>query len=224
MSIKDWPAGERPREKLLSRGADSLSDAELLAIFLRTGAKGMDAVTLAQTLIRQFGSLRQLLLADQQSFCEGPGLGLAKFVQLQASLELMRRFLDEKLVREHALTSTELTRQFLQARLRDQTREVFALLLLDNQHRVIEYHELFFGTLDAAAVYPRDIVAVVLKRSAAAVILVHNHPSGVAEPSRADRMITERIQSALGLLDIRVLDHLVVGDGETVSFAERGWL
>jgi DNA repair protein RadC len=145
-------------------------------------------------------------------------------VQLQASLELMRRFLDEKLVREHALTSPELTRQFLQARLRDQTREVFALLLLDNQHRVIEYRELFFGTLDAAAVYPRDIVAVVLKRSAAAVILVHNHPSGVAEPSRADRMITERIQSALGLLDIRVLDHLVVGDGETVSFAERGWL
>jgi DNA repair protein RadC len=224
MSIKDWPEGERPREKLLSRGADSLSDAELLAIFLRTGAKGMDAVTLAHTLIRQFGSLRQLLLADQQSFCEGPGLGQAKFVQLQASLELMRRFLDEKLVREHALTSPELTRQFLQARLRDQTREVFALLLLDNQHRVIEYRELFFGTLDAAAVYPRDIVAVVLKRSAAAVILVHNHPSGVAEPSRADRMITERIQSALGLLDIRVLDHLVVGDGETVSFAERGWL
>ncbi|GHA13657.1 RadC family protein [Oceanisphaera arctica] len=224
MSIKDWPEGERPREKLLSRGPGSLSDAELLAIFLRTGAKGMDAVTLAHTLIRQFGSLRQLLLADQQSFCEGPGLGQAKFVQLQASLELMRRFLDEKLVREHALTSPELTRQFLQARLRDQEREVFALLLLDNQHRVIEYQELFFGTLDAAAVYPRDIVSLVLKRSAAAVILVHNHPSGVAEPSRADRMITERIQAALGLLDIRVLDHLVVGDGETVSFAERGWL
>ncbi|GAA3710077.1 DNA repair protein RadC [Oceanisphaera sediminis] len=224
MSIKDWPPGERPREKLLSRGPHSLSDAELLAIFLRTGAKGMDAVTLAHTLIRQFGSLRQLLLADQQRFCEGPGLGQAKFVQLQASLELMRRFLDQKLVREHALTSPELTRQFLQARLRDREREVFALLLLDNQHRVIEFHELFTGTLDAAAVYPREIVSLALKRGAAAVILVHNHPSGVAEPSRADRMITERIQSALGLLDIRVLDHLVVGDGETVSFAERGWL
>ncbi|MBL1376142.1 RadC family protein [Zobellella iuensis] len=224
MSIKDWPEGERPREKLLSRGPASLSDAELLAIFLRTGAKGMDAVTLARTLLSRFGSLRQLLLADRHRFCEGPGLGLAKFVQLQASLELMRRFLDEKLVREHALTSPELTRQYLQAQLRDRPREVFALLLLDNQHRVIRFHELFYGTLDAAAVYPREIVALVLKLGAAAVILVHNHPSGVAEPSRADRMITERIQAALGLLDVRVLDHLVVGDGETVSFAERGWL
>ncbi|MFD1007897.1 MULTISPECIES: RadC family protein [Oceanisphaera] len=224
MSIKDWPLQERPREKLLSRGPSSLSDAELLAIFLRTGAKGMDAVSLARTLLNEFGSLRQLLMADQQSFCAGPGLGLAKYVQLQASQELMRRFLDEKLIRENALTSPELTREFLQARLRDQPREVFALLLLDNQHRVMEFHELFFGTVDAAAVYPREIVSLVLKRGAAAVILVHNHPSGVAEPSRADRMITERIQSALGLLDIRVLDHLVVGDGETVSFAERGWL
>lgn len=224
MSIKNWPAGERPREKLLSRGPASLSDAELLAIFLRTGTQGMDAVTLARTLLNQFGSLRQLLLADLESFCQGPGLGPAKYVQLQASQELMRRFLDERLIRENALTNPELTRQFLQSRLRDQEREIFALLLLDNQHRVIEFNELFFGTVDAAAVYPREIVTLVLKRGAAAVILVHNHPSGVAEPSRADRMITERIQAALGLLDIRVLDHLVVGDGETVSFAERGWL
>ena len=224
MSIKDWPEGERPREKLLSRGPASLSDAELLAIFLRTGSRGMDAVTLARTLLSQFGSLRQLLQAEPRQFCEGPGLGLANYVQVQASLELLRRFLAEKLVREHALTSPELTRQYLQAQLRDRGREVFALLLLDNQHRVIRFHELFFGTLDAAAVYPREIVALALKLGAAAVILVHNHPSGVAEPSRADRMITERIQAALGLLDIRVLDHLVVGDGETVSFAERGWL
>lgn len=224
MSIKNWPLSERPREKLLSRGPSSLSDAELLAIFLRTGTKGMDAVSLARALLEQFGSLRQLLLADQQSFCEKPGLGLAKYVQLQASQELMRRFLDEKLMRANALTNPELTRMFLQSRLRDQAREVFALLLLDNQHRVIEFNELFFGTLDAAAVYPREIVSLVLKRGAAAVILVHNHPSGVAEPSHADRLITERIQAALGLLDIRVLDHLVVGDGETVSFAERGWL
>ena len=224
MSIKNWPADQRPREKLLSRGSNSLSDAELLAIFLRTGTKGMDAVSLARALLEQFGSLRQLLLADQQTFCQGPGLGLAKYVQLQASQELMRRFLDEKLMRANALTNPDLTRLFLQSRLRDQAREVFALLLLDNQHRVIEFNELFFGTLDAAAVYPREIVALVLKRGAAAVILVHNHPSGVAEPSHADRLITERIQAALGLLDIRVLDHLVVGDGETVSFAERGWL
>ncbi|WMC10346.1 DNA repair protein RadC [Oceanimonas pelagia] len=224
MSIKDWPADERPREKLLSRGAASLSDAELLAIFLRTGAKGMDAVTLARTLLARFGSLRGLMQAEARQFCEGPGLGLAKYVQLKASMELMRRFLDERIKREHALTSPALTRAFLQLRLRDQPREVFALLLLDNQHRVIEFHELFYGTLDAAAVYPREIVTLALKQGAAAVILVHNHPSGVAEPSRADRMITERIQAALGLLDIRVLDHLVVGDGETVSFAERGWL
>ena len=224
MSIKNWPAGERPREKLLIRGPASLSDAELLAIFLRTGTQGMDAVSLARTLLHQFGSLRQLLQADLESFCQGPGLGPAKYVQLQASQELMRRFLDERLIRENALTNPELTRQFLQSRLRDQEREIFALLLLDNQHRVIEFNELFFGTVDAAAVYPREIVTLVLKRGAAAVILVHNHPSGVAEPSRADRMITERIQAALGLLDIRVLDHLVVGDGETVSFAERGWL
>ncbi|MGP7734326.1 RadC family protein [Oceanimonas smirnovii] len=224
MSIRNWPEDERPREKLLSRGAASLSDAELLAIFLRIGTKGMDAVTLARVLLEQFGSLRALLQADIHQFCEGPGLGPAKFVQLQACMELMRRFLDERLKREHALTSPDLTREFLQLKLRDQPREVFALLLLDNQHRVIEFNELFYGTLDAAAVYPREIVALALKRGAAAVILVHNHPSGVAEPSRADRMITERIQAALGLLDIRVLDHLVVGDGETVSFAERGWL
>ncbi|WP_458734181.1 UPF0758 domain-containing protein [Zobellella taiwanensis] len=145
MSIKDWPQGERPREKLLSRGPASLSDAELLAIFLRTGAKGMDAVTLARRLLSQFGSLRQLLQADPRQFCEGPGLGLAKYVQLQASMELMRRFLDEKLVREHALTSPELTRQYLQARLRDAPREVFALLLLDNQHRVIKFHQFCAG-------------------------------------------------------------------------------
>ncbi|MCC4263484.1 RadC family protein [Oceanimonas baumannii] len=224
MSIRDWPEDERPREKLLSRGAASLSDAELLAIFLRVGTNGMDAVTLARVLLEQFGSLRELLQADIHQFCAGPGLGPAKFVQLQACMELMRRFLDERLKRGHALTSPDLTREFLQLRLRDQPREVFALLLLDNQHRVIEFNELFYGTLDAAAVYPREIVALALKRGAAAVILVHNHPSGVAEPSRADRMITERIQAALGLLDIRVLDHLVVGDGETVSFAERGWL
>src|SRR5699024_5359011 len=147
-----------------------------------------------------------------ESFCQGPGLGPAKYVQLQASQELMRRFLDERLIRENALTNPELTRQFLQSRLRDQEREIFALLLLDNQHRVIEFNELFFGTVDAAAVYPREIVTLVLKRGAAAVILVHNHPSGVAEPSRADRMITERIQAALGLLDNQTVGPARLGD------------
>ena len=224
MSIRDWPAGERPREKLLAKGAGSLSDAELLAIFLRTGVAGCDAVTLARQLLGQFGSLRALLAADEQQFCQAHGLGLAKFVQLQAVLEMSRRHLAEALQRDDVLTSPQATRRYLQAQLRDRQQEVFALLLLDNQHRVVKFLELFTGTLDAASVYPREVVRSALKHHAAAVILCHNHPSGVAEPSRADRALTARLSAALGLIDVRVLDHLVIGDGETVSFAERGWL
>lgn len=224
MSIRDWPAGERPREKLLAKGAGALSDAELLAIFLRTGVAGCDAVTLARQLLGQFGSLRALLAADEQQFCQAHGLGLAKFVQLQAVLEMSRRHLAETLQRDDVLTSPQATRRYLQAQLRDRQQEVFALLLLDNQHRVVKFLELFTGTLDAASVYPREVVRSALKHHAAAVILCHNHPSGVAEPSRADRALTARLSAALGLIDVRVLDHLVVGDGETVSFAERGWL
>ena len=224
MGIRDWPAAERPREKLLSRGAKALSDAELLAIFLRTGVSGCDAVELARRLLGEFGSLRGLFAADQHSFCQAHGLGVAKYVQLQAVLEMSCRYLDEEMKRGDALTSPSATRRFLQARLRDRPQEVFALLLLDNQHRVLQFAELFFGTLDAASVYPREVVQTVLKYNAAAVILCHNHPSGVAEPSRADRSLTDRICAALGLIDVRVLDHLVIGDGETVSFAERGWL
>ncbi len=224
MGIRDWPAAERPREKLLSRGAKALSDAELLAIFLRTGVSGCDAVELARRLLGEFGSLRGLFSADQRSFCQAHGLGEAKYVQLQAVLEMSCRYLDEEMKRGDALTSPGATRRFLQARLRDRQQEIFALLLLDNQHRVLQFAELFFGTLDAASVYPREVVQTVLKYNAAAVILCHNHPSGVAEPSRADRSLTDRICAALGLIDVRVLDHLVIGDGETVSFAERGWL
>ena len=224
MGIRDWPAAERPREKLLSKGAAALSDGELLAIFLRTGVSGMDAVELARRLLAEFGSLRGLFAADQRQFCQAHGLGEAKFVQLQAVLEMSCRYLDEEMKRGDALTSPSATRRFLQARLRDRPQEVFALLLLDNQHRVLQFAELFFGTLDAASVYPREVVQTVLKYNAAAVILCHNHPSGVAEPSRADRSLTDRICAALGLIDVRVLDHLVIGDGETVSFAERGWL
>lgn len=224
MSIRDWPAGERPREKLLAKGPGALSDAELLAIFLRTGVAGCDAVTLARQLLGQFGSLRALLAADEQQFCQAHGLGLAKFVQLQAVLEMSRRHLAEALQRDDVLTSPQATRRYLQAQLRDRQQEVFALLLLDNQHRVVKFLELFTGTLDAASVYPREVVRSALKHHAAAVILCHNHPSGVAEPSRADRALTARLSAALGLIDVRVLDHLVVGDGETVSFAERGWL
>lgn len=224
MGIKAWPAGERPREKLLQQGAAALSDAELLAIFLRTGVAGCDAVTLARGLLAEFGSLRALLAAEQSRFCQARGLGVAKYVQLQAVLEMSNRYLAEELKRGEPLTSPQATRRFLQARLRDRPREVFALLLLDNQHRVLTFVELFFGTLDAASVYPREVVQTVLKHNAAAVIFCHNHPSGVAEPSRADRSLTERLAAALALIDVRVLDHLVVGDGETVSFAERGWL
>jgi len=224
MSISDWPAQERPREKLLNQGAQVLSDAELLAIFLRTGVQGKSAVDLARELLQQFGGLRPLLQADRHTFCSHLGLGDAKFAQLQAVLEMASRHLAQALERGDALTNPALTQRYLISKLRDRRREVFACLFLDNQHRVIRYQELFQGTLDAAAVYPREVVREALSHHAAAIILAHNHPSGVAEPSAADRAITERLQQALGLVDIRVLDHLVVGDGYCVSFAERGWL
>lgn len=224
MAIRDWPEAERPREKLVARGAQALSDAELLAIFLRVGVAGKDAVTLARELLGYFGGLRNLMNASQTLFCQAPGLGMAKYVQLQAAVELSQRYLGEKLAREAVLSCPNDVRRYLLSRLRDQPREVFCLLLLDAQHRVIKLHELFFGTLDGAAVYPREVVKSVLAANAAAVILVHNHPSGIAEPSQADRQLTERLSAALGLVDVRVLDHLVIGDGEAISFAERGWL
>ena len=222
MAITDWPAEERPREKLLLSGPESLSDAELLAIFLRTGLPGKSAVDLARELLSNFGGLRPLLTASQTDFCKPLGLGTAKFAQLQAVLEMARRHLAQELKRGDALTSPEHTRRYLQAQLRDRDHEVFVVLLLDNQNRVVHYHELFRGTIDAASVYPREVVKLALNKGAAAVILAHNHPSGVAEPSSADRLITEKLVQALGLVDIRVLDHLIVGDGVTVSFAERG--
>ncbi|KZZ41751.1 hypothetical protein A3759_00805 [Thalassolituus sp. HI0120] len=224
MAIRDWPEMERPREKLLTLGAQVLSDAELLAIFLRTGVKGKSAVDLARELLADFGSLRSLLTADLSTFCQSHGLGSAKFAQLQAVLEMAKRHLAEELERGDALTNPQLTQRYLLSQLRDRSHEVFACLFLDNQHRVIRYQELFHGTLDGAAVYPREVVKQALSVSAAAVILAHNHPSGVAEPSRSDRAITDRLTEALGFMDIRVLDHLVVGDGYCVSFAERGWL
>lgn len=222
MAISQWPEHERPREKLLQRGPSSLSDAELLAIFIRTGVPGKTAVDLARELINRYGGLRELLAAGMEEICETPGLGKAKYVQLQASLELGRRFLAEKLKREVTLGSTRDTRDYLQAQLRDRKNEVFCVLFLDNRHRVMTFEELFQGTLNGTAVYPREIVKRALKLNAAAVILVHNHPSGVAEPSRADELLTHRLKEALSTVDIRLLDHLVVGDGETVSFSERG--
>lgn len=224
MAITDWPADERPREKLLARGAEALSDAELLAIFLRTGVKGKSAVDLARELLATFGGLRPLIESSREQFCSALGLGDAKYVQLQAVMEMSRRHLEAQLQRGSALESPQAVRRYLSAQLRHENREVFACLLLDNRHRVIRFEALFFGTINAASVYPREVVALALRHQAAALILAHNHPSGVAEPSQADRQITDRLIDALGLVDVRVLDHLVIGDGESVSFAERGWI
>ncbi|WP_019594796.1 DNA repair protein RadC [Thioalkalivibrio sp. ALM2T] len=223
MAITDWPAAERPREKLIERGAAALSDAELLAIFLRTGVAGKSAVDLARDLLSRFGGLRPLLQADQAGFCAAPGLGAAKYAQLQAVLEMGRRHLAADLDRGDALTSPATTRQFLASRLRDYPFEVFGVLFLDNRHRVIAFEELFRGTIDGASVHPREVVRRALHHNAAAVILAHNHPSGVAEPSRSDVAITRRLADALGLVDIRVLDHVIIAD-EAVSLAERGEL
>ncbi|EJL6274117.1 DNA repair protein RadC [Vibrio cholerae] len=224
MSLKELPTESMPREKLLQRGPQSLSDAELLAIFLRTGTQGMNVLALADLLLRDFGSLRALFCASKEQFCRHKGLGEAKFVQLQAVLEMTQRYLAETLKRGDALTSPQQTKLYLSSVLRDRQREAFYILFLDNQHRVIRDEILFEGTIDAASVYPREVVKRALHHNAAAVILAHNHPSGVAEPSQADRRITDRLRDALGLVEIRVLDHFVVGDGEVVSFAERGWI
>ncbi|PAS28599.1 RadC family protein [Vibrio cholerae] len=224
MSLKELPTESMPREKLLQRGPQSLSDAELLAIFLRTGTHGMNVLALADLLLRDFGSLRALFCASKEQFCRHKGLGEAKFVQLQAVLEMTQRYLAETLKRGDALTSPQQTKLYLSSVLRDRQREAFYILFLDNQHRVIRDEILFEGTIDAASVYPREVVKRALHHNAAAVILAHNHPSGVAEPSQSDRRITDRLRDALGLVEIRVLDHFVVGDGEVVSFAERGWI
>lgn len=224
MPISDWPLAERPREKLLLRGAQALSDAELLAIFLRTGVRGKTAVDLARALLSEFGSLRGLLAAEQKAFCAGSGLGLAKYAQVQAVLEIARRYFSERLQRGKALSSSEDTKKYVRARLRDRQEEVFCCLYLDNRHRVVAFEELFTGTLNGATVYPREVIKHALRHNAGAVIFAHNHPSGVAKPSQADRVLTERLKEALALVEIRVLDHLVVGDGEVVSFCERGLL
>ena len=224
MPITDWPLAERPREKLLERGPEALSDAELLAIFLRTGVAGKTAVDVARDLLTEFGGLRPLLAAEREVLCATPGLGDAKYAQFMAALEIGRRHLGETLNRGAALGSSRETRSYLQACLRDRSYEVFCALYLDNRHRVIAFEELFQGTLNGTAVYPREVVKHALRHNAAAVIFAHNHPSGVAEPSRADEVLTLRLKEALALVDIQVLDHIVVGDGEMVSFSERGLL
>lgn len=224
MAIKDWPRAERPREKLIHRGAAALSDAELLAIFLRTGVAGKSAVTLARELLAHFKGLRPLLSASKSEFCQAPGLGEAKFAQLQAVLEMAKRHLFEKIDRSDAISSPKAVRDYLQLQLATLPNEVFACLFLDTRHRVIAFEELFQGSIDGASVYPREVVRKALQHNAAAIIFVHNHPSGVAEPSQADLHITTQLKDSLATLDIRVLDHLIIGDNEYTSLAEQGLL
>jgi len=219
MAISDWPEGERPRERLLQQGADSLSDAELLAIFLRTGVKGKSAVDLARDLLKQFGGLRQLLSADLKTFSQAKGLGQAKFAQLQACLEMSRRFLRESIERDGPLTSPDEAKHFLLMKMRDYSKEVFACLYLDTKNKVIEFEELFAGSLHGAEVHPREVVKQALKYNANAIILAHNHPSGDSKPSQADIEITKTLTEALSLIDIKVLDHLIIGD-EVASLVE----
>jgi DNA repair protein RadC len=224
MAIRDWPIEERPREKLLEKGAAALSDAELLAILLRTGRPGHSALDIAREVLRNFRSLRKFLAADRQRFCAEPGLGLARFAELQAALEISRRQLTETLRAGPSLGSPRATCDFLMAKLRDLEHEVFCCLYLDKRHRLIQFEELFRGTIDGASVHPREVVKLALQRNSAAVIIAHNHPSGVAEPSQADEFITQRVKEALALVDIRLLDHIIIGDGVSVSLAERGLL
>lgn len=215
---------EMPREKLLKFGASSLSDVELLALFLRTGRRHMNVLSFAQSLLQQFGSLSRLLSADYSQFKDVKGIGNAKYTQLNAIAELARRYYYSRGVEELTLKEPDAVREFIQSQLTTAEREIFMVIFLDNQHRVIKHSPMFFGTLSHVEVHPREIVREAMKCNAAALILAHNHPSGRAEPSKADRVITERIVKACLFMEIRVLDHLVIGRGEYVSFAERGWI
>ncbi|HSC80627.1 MAG TPA: DNA repair protein RadC [Chitinolyticbacter sp.] len=224
MSITDWPAAERPREKLLAHGAAALSDAELLALFLRVGLPGISAVDLARQLLSHFGSLNALFGASRNAFAAVPGMGDAKYAQLQAVQEMARRALGETLRQTDALTSPEAVRDYLRLWLRGRDIEVFAALFLDHSHRVLAAEELSHGTLAESRVYPRELARRALAHNAAAVIIAHNHPSGSATPSQADELVTRQLRHALELLEIRLLDHFLVAGHEVVSFAERGLL
>jgi len=224
MSIREWPEGERPREKLLARGAHALSDAELLALLLGCGTRGRSALELARGLLSDFGSLRELLNAQAARCLAFTGVGPARYAILQAAIELARRHFREALRLGPALAAPEVTRTFLLAQLRDRPYEVFCCLYLDNRHRLIAFEELFRGTIDRAGVHPREVLRATLAHNAAAVMFAHNHPSGVLEPSQADELITRRLKEALALIDVRVLDHFIVGDGHCFSFCEHGLL
>lgn len=213
-----------PREKMLRLGIDSLSDVELLALFLRTGSQGKNVMTLARDLLQHFGSLYDLLSADIADFQNIRGIGVAKYAQLRGVAELAQRYYSVRVMEEKPLVSPEMTRKFLQSQLSGEEREIFMVIFLDSQNRVLKHSRMFAGTLNHVEVHPREIVREAVKVNAAAVILAHNHPSGRAEPSRSDKLITERVVKCCRFMDIRVLDHLVIGRGEYVSFAERGWI
>ena len=225
MAIRDWPSAERPRERLLEQGAGVLSDAELLAIFLRVGVRGKTAVDLARELIVRFGSLHHLFAASAAELAQINGMGPAKFVQLQAVIEMARRALGEEMKHRDALGTPDAVRDYLRLRLSGLAHEVFFALWLDAQNRLLAAEELFRGSLTQTSVYPREVVKKALWHNAAAVVLAHNHPSGVSEASSADRSLTQELKQALALVDVRVLDHFIVaGPGQPLSFAERGLL
>lgn len=224
MPIKDWPARERPRERLLSLGPGALTDAEVLALLLRHGTPGRDAVALSREVLALCRGLREFIELPLNAFLDLPGLGLARYASLQAALEVSRRYLRAGLERNGPIGGPEGATEFLLAQFKPLQREVFACLFLDTRHQLISFEILFYGTLDATTVHPREVVKRVLELNAATVILAHNHPSGVPEPSHADQALTRRLCEALKLIDVRVLDHIVAGDGRAVSFADRGWL
>lgn len=224
MAITDWPAAERPREKLLELGASALSDAELLAIFLRVGVVGKSAVDLARDLLTRFGSLTGIFAASQADLSQVHGIGASKYVQLQAIFEMSRRALNEQMQVKDMLSSPQQVRDFLCLKLGGLSREVFVVLFLDAQNRMINSEEMFTGTLTQTSVYPREVVKKALYHNAASVIFAHNHPSGIAQPSQADELITKQLKQALALVDVRVLDHFIVAGNTTFSFVERGLL
>ncbi len=224
MPITDWPREERPREKLLAHGPTALSNAELLALFIQTGTRGASAVDVARTALDRAQGLRGLLDLEAGRLATLPGIGPARSALLKAAVELAARYLEERVRRSDAITSPIQTTRFLCARLRSRPHEIFACLFLDNRHRVIRFEEMFRGTIDGASVHPREVAKRALELNAAALIAAHNHPSGVAEPSLSDQAITKKLRDALALVDVRLLDHFVIGDGEVVSFVERGWL
>jgi DNA repair protein RadC len=228
--IREWPKGERPREKLLARGAPALSDAELLAVLLRCGTRGRNAIELAQAHIVAFGSLRELLMAEWSRWQKRPGdgriggVGVARYAALQAGLELARRHLLEPIKVGSALAEPDATRKFLLAQLRNRPYEVFCALYLNNRHRLLAFEELFRGTTDNATVHIKEVMRQAIVHNATAVIVAHNHPSGVTEPSQADEYITRRLRDSLALMEVRMLDHVIVGDGGCFSFSEHGLL